>query len=166
VWLLWSFPLILYFKQFGMVNVKFMYVVKSACTAFVTCWQMLTEMKECHAWHVAHWSQAHHILHACTIDKIVLLKCWRVHTKYVDDTIVRPELWAALEGYTTVCYLHNLSLHSVVQVNTTVDKNSYCVKVMFMLDLHLLNSFCFSRHYNYYLVDEFTAVFVRTLAGV
>jgi len=37
---------------------------------------------------------------------------------------------------------------------------------MFMLDLHLLNSLCFSRHYNYYLANEFIAVFVRTLAGV
>lgn len=82
---------------------------------------MLNEMKECHAWYVAHWSQAHHVLHACTIDKIILLMCWRVHTKYVDDTIVRPELWPALERYTTVYYLHNLSLHSVLQINTTVD---------------------------------------------
>ena len=35
---------------------------------------------------------------------------------------MRPELWAALERYTIVCYLHNLSLHSVLQVNTSVDK--------------------------------------------
>jgi hypothetical protein len=116
--------------------------------------------RECHAWHVAHWRQAHHILHACTIDKIILLMCWRVHTKYVDDTTVRPELWAALERYTTVCYLQNLSLHSVLQINTTIDTE------FILCNLHSLNSLCFSRHYSYYLADEFTAVFVRTLAGV
>jgi len=133
----WSFPLILYFKHFGMVNVKFIYVVKSACKSFVTCWQMLIEMKECHAWHVVHWSQAHHILHACTIDKIILLVCWRVNTKYVDDTIVRPELWAALERDTIVCYLHNLSLHSVLQVNTIVGKEFILCKG----DVHVGPSF-------------------------
>jgi hypothetical protein len=95
------------------------------------------DLDECHAWHVAHWSQAHHIPHACTIDKIILFMCWRVHTKYVEDTLVRPELWAALERYTTVCHLYSLSLYPVLHINTTVDKEFILCKG----DVHVGPSF-------------------------